>query len=367
MTNPSQKNGVALLMVLMSLVLLGVLLFEVSGASRVDLSISRNARDRLQAYYLAQSGMRMALLRLQAYQVAYNMASSGQIPENFRSAVTQVWSSPLPPFPLPGKDNELNWPGQFSFRIDSESAKIPINMLDGDDWRGSSPEMRDNVATQLEAYIKGLQDDEDFQEEFPDLEASDVVNAIRDWIDSDSSKQGGGDEIQDYDRLEPPIRPRNNRIPTLTELHMVRGMTDRFYARLVKNLSVVNLSTQVSANSLSLERIKSLHPPLTQEDLAAIAKQRQETPFASLKELENFINTSPDVRNGRGFVMPDWLKDSKAERFFWAESTGTVGDSRRTLRLGIRFDEKPTKPGESGQNTATLEPLRVIIVEEGGL
>jgi type II secretory pathway component PulK len=240
------------------------------------------------------------------------MATAGQIPETFKQAVTQIWSSPLPSFPLPGKETELDWPGQFSMRIDSEGAKIPINLIDADTWRGSSTEIRDNVRTQLEGFIKGLLEDEDFKDRFPDLEPTDVLDAIQDWIDPDNNRQGGGEEVQDYDRWDPPFRPRNNRIPTLTELHMVRGMNDDLYAALSKNLSVVNLSTQVNANSLSLERIQSMHPPLTTEDLSAIAKHRQENPFSSLKDLETFINTSPEVRNGRGFVIPEWLKDSKA-------------------------------------------------------
>ena len=366
----SSKRGVALLLVMVSLVFLSVIAIEISFSSRVELAIGRNARDRLQAGYLAAAGARLSMLRLHLYKEVKNLAESKQLPINLPpQLVDQIWSFAMPVFPLPTV--KADWPGTMLSFIQSEGSKLPINLLDGNIHRGSSAEMATSVRAEIETIIKSMFEDEEFYKTYRDLEAKDLLDPLVDWIDSDTNKvDSRGDEDADYDRLESPYFPRNGRIPALSELGMISGWTYDLTRRLKSNFSVINTSDKVNPNFIPIERIRAYGPELSNEDLKVIQKRRLDVPFANLKELQDFINSDPNIKNGRGFNFPSALKDSPRETVFFVEATGEVGSARRTLRLGIRMREEAIKEGKSDDppprnpKPAKLEFPEVVTVEE---
>lgn len=346
MKNP--RRGVALVLVMMTLALMSVLAIEIIFASRVDLRIGRNARDRLQASYLAQSALRFSLLRLYLYREVKNRmdGAAAQPGMTLPNTITdKIWSMPLPNLPLPGM--EVSWPGEMMSRIDSEGSKIPINLLDGNKSRGSGTTQVENVRKQIENVVKGLSEDETFDKQYRGLAAKDLIDPLQDWIDADSEKLGGGDESSEYSRFDPPYMPRNDRISTLGELHMIQGWTDDLIEKVGRNFSVFNSSLDVNPNYMSLDRIRSLCPQLVSEELQVIQKKRLETPFGTLADLQNFITTSPDIKNGRNCNFGE-LKDSKRETVFTIEGTGVVGEARRTFKMAVRFMESPAPKAAPG-------------------
>jgi hypothetical protein len=52
-----------------------------------------------------------------------------------------------------------------------------------------------------------------------------IVQAILDWTDGDDDKREVGAERDDYERLDPPITPRNGPIESIEELLLVKGVT----------------------------------------------------------------------------------------------------------------------------------------------
>lgn len=349
----SRKSGVALVLVMMTLALMAVLAVEIIFASRVDLRIGRNARDRVQASYLAQSSLRFSLLRLYLYREAKNTfdgAGAGAAPA--AQIVDKIWSMPLPNLPLPGM--EVNWPGETMGRIESEGSKIPINLLDGNKHRGSGKTQVEDVRKQIEALIRGLLEDENFDKQYRGLEPKDLIDPLQDWVDADSDKIGGGDENTDYERLKPPYTSRNDRLPTLSELHMVRGWTDDLIQRMGSSFSVLNTTLEVNANYISRDRLRALCPKLTNEELAFIERRRFETPFGSMSDLAGLISNSPDIPNGRNCKLGD-LKDKKRETIFIIDGTGVVGEARRTLKLGVKILEEKPKTPPPGQGTSSSQ------------
>jgi type II secretory pathway component PulK len=361
----NSRRGVALLLVLVSLAFVSVISIEIIFSSRVDIRISRNARDRLQAYYLGVSAVKLGMLRVQIFKELQNQVLSKKIPAGIVSEdmVNMVWSFQMPNFPLSQKTS--SWPGSMYLRIASEGSKIPINLLDGNVHRYSSKEKADTVRKQIEVLIDSTKKDEEFEEVYPDLVSADLIDPLVDRVDEDSSKQSGGDESSDYDSSESSYSPRNDRIPTLSELVMIYNWNDDLVARLGPHFSVLNLSTEVNANYIPLERIKAMQPSLTREELMVIEKRRREQPFKSLQDLQDFVRSSPDIRNGQDFDIGD-LKDSKLETAFIIEGVGQVGESRRTLKVGVRIDTKTVKSGsgDSQTQTTTLEKPRVVFAEE---
>jgi len=371
----NSKSGVALLLVLASLFLMSILAYEIIFSTGVEIRIGRNARNRIQATYLAQSSLKFSILRLHLYKEAKNLADTNSQSQALFSAhvIDQIWSLPFPSLPLPGMKND--WPGEVSGMIRSEGSKIPINLLDGAEHRRSDAQTSTKIQEQIKTLIEGLAQDEDFDKLYRGLLPEDLINPLIDWIDADSNKKGGGDENTDYEKFKFPYTPRNDRIPVLSELHMIKGWTDDLIQRIAGNFSILNTSYDINPNFISLDRIKAMHPDLSKEDLQVIQKRRFEKPFTSLQEMADFIKSSPDVRNGRDFSFGD-LKLLVRETNFIVEGTGVVGDARRSIKLAIRMTEEKTSnnpdaraPTTPGAGTPTpkagklLEP-RVIFVED---
>ncbi len=362
------NRGVALLLVLVTLAIVSVVSVEIIFSSRVDFRIGRNARDRLQAEYLAQSAANLALLRLNIYGELKNLMERKDIPIQIPDTVQeQIWSLNFPPFPLPDDISKAvqHFPGYFFGEIKTEGSKIPINLLDGNVHRKSDSKLQTQIQDELKTLINGSLEDEEFSDLYPDLKPEDLINPLIDWIDADSNKIDGGDESGDYDSGEDIYSPRNDRIPTLSEIVMVRNWNDDLLNRFSSSLSVLNNSTEVNPNFLPLTRIKAYGPKLTEAELKVIDLRRRETPFSSLKDLENFIKTSPDIKNGQDFEFPAGLKEQKAETIFWVLASGVVGEARKTLRLGIKIPREMTIDKETREKKpGKLIAPEVVLVEE---
>ncbi|HVJ66321.1 MAG TPA: PilX N-terminal domain-containing pilus assembly protein [Bdellovibrionota bacterium] len=380
MRTPRQtRSGMALFMVLVALALLSVIAVEILYSSRVDSRISRNLKERLQAQYLAQSAARLSLLRLHLYKTARDATNSNaQAKDMFKSVLNQVWSIPLPQMPFASM-TQVTWPGTISANITSEGSKIPINLLDGNVNRESSEDVSKAVFGNVETLIRGmLEEDEEggFGNKYRDLNVAELIGNLKDWLDSDLNKPDGTEETYDYEKLD--YKPRNGRIPVLSEIHMVRGWNEELYNKIAKpHFSVLNSSSAIDPNFVSLDRLKAYHPALTSEDLAVIEKRRFEQPFTSIDELAEFIANSGEVKNGRGFSFGANPPEKKeVEDTFYINASGKVGETVRSYRIGVRFTYVATKPktGEEPPSTnymdekkkagAKFDKLYVVSIEE---
>lgn len=377
------QSGIALLMVLMALVLLTILGFELSVASRVDLRIARNARDRLQAHYLAESASRFALVRLYLYREVTNMKDGGgiPIPGLTPQLIDGIWSFPFPELPIKEME-KISWPGKFSSTVASEGSKIPVNTLDGKPQRNSSKELAATTKEQIKHLIEGMLEEEEFDKIYRGLKTDDLIVPLVHWVGGDMSEGFGQaeDPTRTYERADPSYKARGDRLPAVSELAMVAGWNDDLRRRIGQHFSVLNTRAEINPNYVTLERLRTFEPKLTPEDLGFIQKKRLETPFQSLRDLEAFIQTSPDIRNGKQFKFPEALKESMRETIFLVNATGSVGEVRRTIKLGVRFSTEAPKPSPNpdpskppveveeskkcgGKPCKLLEP-QVITVEE---
>lgn len=378
MTRKNPKSGIALFMVLVALALLSVLAVEIRYSSGVDSRISRNLKERLQAHYLAMSAARLSILRLHLYKEVKNLKSgSGSAVSEMisDSMLNQIWSSPTPPMPFTSM-KEVIWPGVISSTIESEGSKIPINYLDGNKNRESSEELQNSVKEQIRTLISGKLEDETFGDKYRDLNIDELISNLKDWIDIDTTKETGGFEADDYERLD--YKPRDGRIPVLSEIHMIKGWNEELYEIIAKpHFSVLNSSTTIDPNFISLDRLKSIHPPLTQEDLAAIEKRRFEQPFTSIDDLANFITSSGEVSNGRGFSFGNSpVESKKVEDVFYIKASGKVAETQRSYKIGVRFTYVKSKPQsgappkttnvltEDEKSKAKFDKLYIVSIEE---
>ncbi|GAA3550317.1 type II secretion system protein GspK [Zobellella aerophila] len=188
-----RQQGIALFSVLWVLMLLTLIATSLSLTSRSQGQQSRNIIGAVQARYLAEAGIQLAL-------VNQGMA-----------AAQRPWLADGSPYLLPMDGNEL-WIAIFN-----ESGRIDLNV--------TGPELLDGLLR-----TAGVEDD---------LRAK-LVDAIQDWRDEDDLHRLNGAEYDDYIAAGRESGPRNASFETVAEVQQVLGMTPEIYRHIRHSLTVRN-------------------------------------------------------------------------------------------------------------------------------
>lgn len=223
----SRSRGFALLLSLLMVLLLTVLILELDFQTRADLRAAANFQDDLKADHLARSATAAgeALLR-------YDTQGGSQY-----DALTELWASPIAEYPLGD--------GVISGAITDESGKFNINSL---------------VKNGLEVTKKSAQ----FRRLLGRLEmdpeqVSTLTDSILDWLDQDNQPRPAGAEEETYARRDPAYSPKNGLLETLDTLHMVHGMTDDLYRKLLPDVTVYgDLDGKININTAEAVVLESL-------------------------------------------------------------------------------------------------------------
>ncbi len=182
--------GLLWCLAIVSLVVIGFL-----HTARMDLILTKNYGDRIQARYLALAGIEKAKALL--YQTARERSQNGN-----------------------SHDGGLhNAPDQFR-GVAFGRGRFEIFRRGRDDEGGgiiygvSDEECRLNINTATAEELQQIQN-----------MTPDVIGAITDWRDGDNVVSTNGAEADFYLSLMPPYQPRNGPFQTIRELLMVRGVT----------------------------------------------------------------------------------------------------------------------------------------------
>jgi general secretion pathway protein K len=121
--------------------------------------------------------------------------------------------------------------------------------------------------------------------------ATAITEAISDWIDADDEVSGfGGAENDYYADQTPASRPANTAIADISEIRMVKGMTDEIYRKLSPHITVWPLggSGEININSASRNVLASFNndtvtEPLGDVELDWLEDVRDDGRFPSLE------------------------------------------------------------------------------------
>jgi general secretion pathway protein K len=255
----TRERGVVLPMVIGAIVVLSIILTELQTETSAEMAAATSARDALQAEYTARSGVNLARLLIASEPTvraaiaplfAFMKRTPPQIPvweftEKILSAfigevgeTTETSTATLDFNSERGRN--LRFPnGGFDLVIVDEDAKININQASSNDIA------RIRLGKQITGLITPLQyssvfEQKDAQGQFHDR--GQVCSALIDWCDVDETQfncdfsataQSAGAEDSYYALLPKPYKRRNAPLDSLDELHMVRGVTDDFWATFV--------------------------------------------------------------------------------------------------------------------------------------
>ena len=179
MRGTGSDRGIALLLVLWALVLLGTLALGFSWSMRTEAMAARNGIDETRAYFQARTGVNRAVVLLASLPADNVLAGS-----------------------IAGEDGDAS----YEVRVESESGKVDVNLVDEEVLLGMLKKA-------------GL----------PEEEAEGVRDAILDWRDEDDVPRPRGAERAEYERMNEPVTPRNGKILGVGELTHVKGVTREFH------------------------------------------------------------------------------------------------------------------------------------------
>lgn len=256
-----RERGVALILVLGSLTILAVMLSEIQDEMSVEFGSALSERDALKAEYAARSAINLSRLLIaseptvrESAGLLMQLLGGGKKPPQipvweFSDQILGVFSdgagaerfAALTGTGISQKAELGLGDASFDVEIIDEDAKIGLNKASK-----SVFEVQD-LARQLLALMGNPQFDPLFEERGPDGRHSsrmDICGAIIDWVDfnqdfesCDTSGVARGNSPPEdayYQNLEDPYQRKNAPFDSLEELHMVRGVSDAFWATFVE-------------------------------------------------------------------------------------------------------------------------------------
>ncbi len=236
-TTNSAPHGIALIIVMLSIVVLGILAGGFAYSMKVETKLARNASYDTELEWMGRSGVEYARWVL------------GQPKREPFDSLNQIWAGG------PGSMDDTNSPlagirlsepvelgsGRFWVKIVDCERKININLAAGNDPNNS---LLQRVFAQMGVDA---------------AESPAVLNSILDWIDRDDMTRVGGAESDYYQGFTPPYYAKNGPIDDITELLLVKGVTQElFWGPACTNHSPA--AFQVKVNRFNLEQGPPSYP-----------------------------------------------------------------------------------------------------------
>ena len=300
------NRGIALLLVLWALVLLGTLALGFSWSMRTEAMAARNGIDEMRAYFQSRTGVNRAVAMLASLSADNVLAAS-----------------------IAGEDGDAS----YEVRIEAESGKVNVNLV--------------GEEVLLEILKKGG---------LPEEEAEGVRDAILDWRDEDDVSRPRGAEAAEYGRRTEPITPRNGTIRGIGELMHVKGVTKEFHeAFLSRVFTVHGKSAQLNFLRAPEIVLRSL-PGVSAEAADRIVTGRREEPPISAADLAAMVGEG--LLTAQGLAL---ISGGASSNVYTIIATGRAGDDvTRVVRCLVEVS------GSGGKRVKMLGWLDKAPRGEGG-
>jgi general secretion pathway protein K len=248
----------------------------------------------------------------------------------FRFALIEDMANPT--------DTESEWaPKEFIFedqvssviegRIDDLQGRINLNY----------------IASSKEPFIRLLQlTTEHLDQPVDSNQAIEISNAVIDWLDKDASDAEtlpGGAESISYRDMEPPMRAANQAMVSVSELRLVKGISEEIY-QAVKSYVTVYGNGSININTASATVLRTLNksglPPFSEVEVSDIISEREESGTG----LEDLSGMPANLTTGIVSHSPVFKS-----QYFKLTSSTEFEDRRYTLYSIVErsFDNKTVK------------------------
>ena len=378
-----KRNGVALLVAITTMAMLTVLISEITYVSRMRFMTAHHQKDRVQAYWLAKSGVNIYMLILAANkQLGKNSMieqfglgdSLWQMIPTLNTGLMRMLFASQPGNDLEDGDidqfkeqgtvseavaeqsreggvfnnrNFLDFHGDFSAEIQDNESKIDISQLSSETMAlQESP-----TAQRLYALMGGEENDQWFLER--NLDRWELIGNIRDWVDQDNLRSSGlgGYEDSLYDRLDTPYLTKNAKFDSFEELRLVAGWESTLYERYKDQLTIwsngkFNLNSFDEDMHKAMIRAAAISPPtdstlemcLNSGGEDGILSMWDVTTFSNARQYADFIQTNCGIELDSSKLS----NITKTSQVFTITSTGLVNDSSVTIKAVVDYSRRST-------------------------
>lgn len=251
------QQGFALLAVMLVMALLGVVLAEFAYSMRLEGSMVRAYKESVMAIHLAEAGVHQAIREILGGGTIAALDEDGQV-AFYRLPPGQTTMTRIPALQ---RSRVPLGPGEFSYRITDEEARLNVNYAAADRFA--------RLLTEL--GVTG--------------EARDVISdSLQDWKDTNDEYRVRGAESSDYYlKLPTPYRARNGYLQDVTELLQVRGVTPELFWGTKERVGLAELVTVFGRNSVNVNTappavLKALE--LSEAEVSSLTQTRVRSPYS---------------------------------------------------------------------------------------
>lgn len=270
-SSQAKQGGVALITVLLIFAVASVIAIQMSSRLQLD---------------LRRTETMLALDKGAAYARGAEAYATALIPDLLKEnpqAVTLV-SQDLPPYMVEE--------GVLQVSIYELSGRFNINWLDSVNNNPDEPSIDAFERFATELGVNGAQ-------------ARDLAIAIADWIDADDDPTGvAGAESQEYLRFDPPYRTANQSFQSISELRLVRGMTDELFETLKPFIAALPAQSKLNLNAASIPVILSLSDNVTPENAQQLVSDRD---VAALSTVPQYLGLDGEPVAGNMIFSPEYF------------------------------------------------------------
>jgi len=260
------QRGAALILAMLVAALAATVAVALAGDQQRWLADVTNRRDQVQAQSLALAGVQWAR------QILREDAAHGTL-----DFLGEPWSYPLPPTPIAN--------GSIEGRIEDAQGRLNLNNANMDGTAGNAERIR--LAQLFRA--KGI-----------DIK---VLDALGDWIDSDSMTRANGAEDDWYSQRSTGALAANGPLVRTAELALVRGGSPEAWAAIEADVAALPEGTAVNINTANADVIGAVVPDLTGDKLASFLTERAKKPFTNMAELRERMPRDAKIPEGTTFTF----------------------------------------------------------------
>ncbi len=205
----SGEKGVALLLVISVVSLLTIIILQFNKNMRFKLEEAWSFKDREQLQAMTASGIDLAIavLHTDSYDNEF---------DSLHDSWAKLGDTPIKVF-------DRN--AALTVKIIDLSGRFQLNSMVNSAEEGANLSPNEALAPDQarEIFVRLLLSGEFLIEN--DLQASEITDAIVDWLDSDDNESTYGAEEGYYESLDPPYTPRNDLLKLPNELLAIKGIT----------------------------------------------------------------------------------------------------------------------------------------------
>lgn len=407
----SNEDGVAFLFVITSIAVLITLVYTFQFETQIFKNTVYNSQEKQKARLAAESGLNIAISRLNLYKDAYNTLQTNKDFKDFVTieSLNMIWSTPfIYPFPNINnsikvksalesfnKDNLLDESMKISVSIQSYSNRLNLNMLDLSVFKTENKQKNKNtnsndsnedddeddesglfVEKELERILnlavdRKREEDESFAIKYSNFDAKLLISSIKHYIiPKNKFTDSYTSEIESI-LFEKGQKLKHKPLQSLTEINALPGW-DQEIIELIKNDITVHGGKFIDLNKINENVLNFLLPSLEEEQIKEFFEYRDNPDkpviFNNLEEFKNFIVKEKSYISEIKFderlkkFEQNGINFGTSGSLFHVESSGSYNDAIFKINafvlipVKIPFKEEIKKQSNVDQNSDNENP-----------